>query len=443
MLEEDKEFDLKIRSILKDGQEEVPDYLWEAVQKRLPAKKDRPVVTWLRRSAIAVAAAAAAAVVLFLGPELFTGSRHNAGQPMDLSADAGIQVIGKSSASAEDTSSDEMPSLAAASPLLTDGATVSASPAMDRAVPQSVTQETGQAAISGHPAGTASPAEAGMSEYQAETGTSEKIQDAESTERALDTESTEKTQDTQSTERTSAHNDGHASSMARWDDSDALDADIDAVKRKPSVAMTISGNAVGNNPQGKSSRSFAPMQSSGIPPANSLHEDRATSYAIPLSFGAGVKIFLNSRWAIGAGLNYSLLNRTLSGIYYDEDSTPYSDSDIFNSQSYIGIPVNVYFSILKKDFIDLYAYAGGTVEKCVSSTYQIDAPGQTITYREGSRGVQMSADLGIGVEFLVTDRLGIYIDPSIRYYFKSRQPESIRTVQPLMIGFEAGLRVRL
>ena len=83
------------------------------------------------------------------------------------------------------------------------------------------------------------------------------------------------------------------------------------------------------------------------------------------------------------------------------------------------------------------------MEKCVSDRYLIDAGGTAVNYHGKSRGVQLSADIGIGVEFTVADRLGLYIDPSLRYYFKSAQPKSLRTVQPLMFGFEAGLRVRL
>ena len=54
-----------------------------------------------------------------------------------------------------------------------------------------------------------------------------------------------------------------------------------------------------------------------------------------------------------------------------------------------------------------------------------------------------SVNLGIGVEFLLGDYLGLYIDPSLRYYFDNGQPKSIRTDQPLMLGFEMGLRVKL
>ncbi|MDE5956032.1 MAG: hypothetical protein K2G80_06005, partial [Bacteroidales bacterium] len=91
-----------------------------------------------------------------------------------------------------------------------------------------------------------------------------------------------------------------------------------------------------------------------------------------------------------------------------------------------------------------YAYAGGTAEKCISDRYEVlNVTGSRLTHREKVKGIQLSANIGIGAEFMTGEHLGIYIDPSLRYYFNNGQPKSIRTAQPLMLGFEMGLRVRL
>ena len=66
-----------------------------------------------------------------------------------------------------------------------------------------------------------------------------------------------------------------------------------------------------------------------------------------------------------------------------------------------------------------------------------------ITHTEKVKGMQLSSNLGMGVEFFVGKHLGIYLDPSLRYYFDNNQPKSIRTAQPLMFGFEMGFRARL
>ena len=91
--------------------------------------------------------------------------------------------------------------------------------------------------------------------------------------------------------------------------------------------------------------------------------------------------------------------------------------------------------------MNLYAYAGGTVEKCVADNYNVLST--SIRHTERVPGIQLSANAGIGVEFMLGKHLGLYIDPSVRYYFDCDQPKSIRTVQPLMLGFEMGFRARL
>ena len=158
-----------------------------------------------------------------------------------------------------------------------------------------------------------------------------------------------------------------------------------------------------------------------------------------------MKLRFTDRWSLGMGVNYTLLTSRFSGKYTKVTdgvaSLPIS-SEIKNQQHYIGIPVNVYYNIVSRDFINFYAYAGGTVEKCVANRYQVQTT-PIINHSESVKGVQLSANAGIGVEFLLGKYVGLYLDPSLRYYFRGSQPKSIRTAQPLMLGFEMGLRFNL
>ena len=170
-----------------------------------------------------------------------------------------------------------------------------------------------------------------------------------------------------------------------------------------------------------------------------------SAYDIPLSFGAGVRIGLSPKWSIGAGVNYSMLSRKFSGTYTKvnaagviENSTA---SDIRNTQHYIGIPVNAYYDIVDSRNVNFYAYAGGAVEKCISDKYSV--LNTSIVHKEKVSGFQWSANVGIGVGFKLGEHLGLYIDPSLRYYFDCDQPHNIRAAQPLMLGFEVGLRAYL
>ena len=66
------DFDLKVRSILEAGQEDVPAGLWEGISAGIDrAERRKTVFMWVRRTGVAVAAAAAvvAGVVLNVGNE--------------------------------------------------------------------------------------------------------------------------------------------------------------------------------------------------------------------------------------------------------------------------------------------------------------------------------------------------------------------------------------
>ena len=66
-----------------------------------------------------------------------------------------------------------------------------------------------------------------------------------------------------------------------------------------------------------------------------------------------------------------------------------------------------------------------------------------VKFKGGTSGVQLSVLGGLGIEYGLNDFMGIYLDPNVRYYFDMNQPKSIRTQQPLNIGFELGLRFNL
>jgi hypothetical protein len=145
------------------------------------------------------------------------------------------------------------------------------------------------------------------------------------------------------------------------------------------------------------------------------------------------------------GLNYTMLTSRFSGKYTKVEnggaSLPIA-ATIRNTQHFIGIPINAYYNIVSRDFVNFYAYAGGTVEKCVADRYEVQTT-PVIHHAEDIKGVQLSANAGIGVEFMIGRYVGLYIDPSLRYYFDCNQPKSIRTAQPLMLGFEMGFRFKL
>lgn len=386
--------DLQMRSILADAQEDVPAHVWEGISAELDridsAKSRKPAVLWWRRSAIAVAAAAAVAVGVIMN------------------YDREIQTLVPEAAGTD--------MIAVAEPVET---------AADKQSPVYMAE-------------VRMPAEKTLTEILPVTEVSEA---AESTD--------VQQEEAPVPECTSAGNDTAAIAKETWSDTfseDEWEEDLEESK-KIRTSIVLSGLTGTNSVQKNTSNGLLRFPSiSTIRPKTGIKQTKEdSSYGLPLSFGAGVKIGFTPRWSLGIGLNYTLLTRKFYGYYthVGKDGTieVSPSSDIRNSQHYIGVPVNIYYDIVDRKNLNFYAYAGGAVEKCISDKY--DVIGQNIVHTEKAKGVQLSANIGVGVEFLLGKHLGLYIDPSLRYYFPGGQPKSIRTVQPLMMGFEMGLRVNL
>ena len=165
-------------------------------------------------------------------------------------------------------------------------------------------------------------------------------------------------------------------------------------------------------------------------------ERKTGKYSVPVSVGISAKIRLSERFDLGIGVNYTVMSRKLAGEF---NGNYYSD--IRNIQQYVGIPLSIYFNIVQSKRVAFYVQAGGAVERSVSDQYRMtEANNNVITHREPAKGVQLSVSAGIGIEYWFTDFIGIYLDPTLRYYFDNYQAKSIRTDQPLQTGFELGMR---
>ena len=207
-------------------------------------------------------------------------------------------------------------------------------------------------------------------------------------------------------------------------------------------------NALSNFTSKKSGQytGYSGVSGGGLPDHSYVKETGESNYSIPLTFGLNVTYDILPRFSMGIGLNYTRLSRHFSGTYYQlqADGTFDAGTDydnVYNIQQFIGVPITAYFHIVRTKRINFYVYANGTVEKCLANTWT--ANNRTVNYNEPVKGVQFNAGAGLGVDFMLAPVVSIYLDPNVKYYFGLNQPKSIRTKQPFMFGFEAGLRFHL
>ena len=404
MVDYDNNFDQMIKSILEEGQEEVPAGIWEGVSSGIDKIELRKkVLVIFRRAAIGAAVAAS----LILGFIFGNVDNQIITEDKDMIAMA------------------EVPEVKLCEPM---SATTTFSTAT-AATTSTATTSAAMTTVTTREANAESPATSTPTDYISTTENSDQIEQKPDSEAIA--------QPSKADEASSANR----SDRIFWEQDESKDT------KKIKAAIEISGLAGTNSTNQK--RGFGLMKRPSLPSADVstgiTENSTGSTFGIPVSFGLGVRFDLTPRWSVSTVVRYSLLERKFYGTYtrVDEEGNivKSESSDIRNSQHYFGIPVNVAFNIFNKDYLRFYAYAGGAVEKCLADKYNV-LSSNTI-HIESIKGAQLSVNVGAGVEFLAGKHLGIYLDPSLRYYFKNGQPTSIRTVRPLMLGFEAGLRFRL
>ena len=398
---EDNRFDLEIRSMLENAREDVPEGLWQGIESRLPAPaKARPAAIWWKIASATGAVAAAVALTVFFS------TRPVVQNPVDIipSQDSGLSQLMETPLAPE---TGNMKPLSIGQAF---GESVSETDGED------VTETAGESVV----------------EENAAAGTAGK----------------EETAPAAGTEETAVREENTAENWIRKYESADFDERGEELqgsrKEKRGVVLSAYADALSNSNTAKAS-DINMLKRPAVPQATTIEETGESRYAIPVAAGIGLRFDVSKRFSIGTGVSWSYLTRSFSGQFNELDAegaiisqTGYTN--IRNSQHYIGIPLNLYVDIIRKDFIDFYAYASGSANYCLSNRYQMD---KSKSYSPEGSNWQFSAGIGMGVEFIAAKKVGFYIDPSLNYWFTAGEVSNIRTRQPLMLGLELGIRLHI
>lgn len=135
----------------------------------------------------------------------------------------------------------------------------------------------------------------------------------------------------------------------------------------------------------------------------------------PLRFGLSVRYALTQRIAVESGMAYTRMEADI------RDGTPANHYHTAQTLHYIGIPLNVIYTLWSPCRLDIYLTGGIMAEKNVkgraTTTYTVgDAP---LTSRRTSfteHRLQWSLSGGAGIQLNVTRSLGLYAEPLLNYY---------------------------
>lgn len=390
------DFDNIVKTILSDATEEVPSGAWHGVQNGLKAARARSAGVVAFRRVVYTAASVAAAAALIFSAGLF---RHNSIQPtISEKAITLVPEPAEESVSAPDSGRDAL------QPVPTGGTrprSLVSSPANfeDATAPVAV----GEAEVTANPVMIADALESPATEAAAEESPAVFVQE------------------------------------------DFIPEVRRTNVRRPRLTF---GGLLGNN-GARTSPYTPPIRRSqlNVQDRNVIRENGESSYGFPISLGVGVAFPVGSRISIGTGLNYTSLSRTFSGKYLAyEEATGVSEmlyGDASHTVRYLGIPLNLYCSLPSAGRFRFYTHFGGEVERSIFNQFKINTNRGTISRKVSNKGQQFSLGAGVGAEFMLTDHLGLYVDPALRYYFDCNQPKSMRTQHPWMFTIEAGFRFSL
>ena len=87
------------------------------------------------------------------------------------------------------------------------------------------------------------------------------------------------------------------------------------------------------------------------------------------------------------------------------------------------------------------------IEKGLRSIYNQYTYSGNYTYKTVAKtknaGLQWSMSRATGFLYDIFRDISTFFEPSVTWYFDNNQPRSARTQQPLVVGFNAGLRFKL
>ena len=148
---------------------------------------------------------------------------------------------------------------------------------------------------------------------------------------------------------------------------------------------------------------------------------------------------ISGKASMETGLSYTQLNSTIT--------TGSTDANIQEKQKlrYVGIPLRFGVQWYKNSRFSLYSSAGPMLELPIHSTSKIlhSVDGINTFQKEASLNVpvQWSVSLGLGAQYNLTPYLGIYLEPSLQYFFNDGSNlKTYRTEHPFEFTLPFGIR---
>lgn len=172
-------------------------------------------------------------------------------------------------------------------------------------------------------------------------------------------------------------------------------------------------------------------------------KDRQVKHHQPLRLGVSLRYNLNDRWSLEGGISYS---HHASDITETAGNfTQYRNQEL----TFIGVPVNANYSIWSNRYVNVYASAGGEVERMVKGKAHVTTTYAGETNEQHDETVKMSrpvfsVNAAIGIEAKLGETFSLYAEPGVGYHFKNGSDVvTIYNDKPCNANLNLGVRFTL
>ena len=149
------------------------------------------------------------------------------------------------------------------------------------------------------------------------------------------------------------------------------------------------------------------------------------THSIPFKFGVSLRYGLTRNIGLEGGVRYTMLKSKFT----QKPSHAENHQDV----GMVGIPIALTYKIYGNRTFETYGSIGGEVAKTVKADDDV--------YSDLAKPWQLSANAAVGAQYNITPAIGLYIEPSVGYYFDNGS--GLRTTysdHPFNFNVSVGLR---
>lgn len=203
-----------------------------------------------------------------------------------------------------------------------------------------------------------------------------------------------------------------------------------------SLGLTASGgllaanNSIGNNLSYYHKINPVSYSAGPISQASPTKKEIVWKHHLPVRVGLSVHYQLNDRLSLLSGISYSYLYSECIKLYKNYNQKLH----------YLGIPIGMAWQLWNSGHFRLYLSGSAMLEKCINASFD----SRSSDRMDIEKPWQWSLNAAAGAEYSFTPQLGVYLEPSLGYYFDDGfNLDHYYKEHPLAPSINFGLRFNL